>query len=403
MNPLNLLFFGLFFASVGQSILAPVLPPLVRELGLSEFHGGLIMSLSAVMWVITSPMWGRRSDRWGRKPVFVLGMFGYALGVGAFGLVAQLGLNGTFAGMMMLLPLGLIGARMVVGMLFSAAPPTAQAYVAEVTEGPSRTAAIAFIAAAGSVGTVLGPVIGAAVVPMGLVAPIFLSAVLAAIAGVVVALWLPRVQPRLKKGEAPPPRLRARDSRLWPYLALGVTVTTTLSAVQITAPFYFQDRLLLGAQETTQMVGLAMMGSGAATLFSQLVLVRRFQWPPLTLLRIGIPVVATAMLLMISATNFPMLALALTLQGLGMGLALPGYQSATIFAVMPQEQGSVAGLNSSMGGLGGVFGPLFGTGLYEFHMLLPYLFCLIALGLGLLLLWMHPRMRPARIPAPDAI
>ncbi|MBZ0294093.1 MAG: MFS transporter [Anaerolineae bacterium] len=403
MNPVNLLFFGLFFASIGQSILAPVLPPLIRELGLSEFHGGLIMSLSAVVWVIASPIWGRRSDIWGRKPVFVMGVFGYALGVGAFGTVAQLGLNGAFMAILPLLPLALIGARMLVGLLYSAAPPTAQAYVAEVTDGPARTAAIAFIAAAGSVGTVLGPVIGAVVVPLGLVAPIFLSAGLAAVAGIVVALRLPRVKPRIQKGDAPAPRVRVRDHRVWPYLVIGVTITTTLSAVHFTAAFYFQDRLLLNAQETTQLVGLAMMGSGAATLFSQLVLVRRFQWSPVILLRVGIPLVVIAMLTMISATTFPVLLLALILQGLGMGLALPGYQSATIFAVLPQEQGAVAGLNSSIGGLGGVFGPFFGTGLYEFHMLLPYLFCLVALSLGLLLLWVHPRMRPARAAAPGIV
>ena len=403
MNPIYILFFGLFCTSIGQSILAPVLPPLVRELGLSEFHGGLIMTLSAVVWVITSPMWGRRSDTWGRKPVFVLGVFGYALGVGMFGLVAQLGLNGVFDGFLPLLLLALIGARMLVGLLFSAAPPTAQAYVAEVTEGQARTAASALLAAAFSVGTVIGPVIGAAVVPLGLTAPVFTSAALALLAGVLVAARLPRVQPRLKKGDAPAPRVGVRDSRVWPYLLLGVCITTTLSSVQFTVAFYFQDRLVLNAQETTQFVGLAMMGSGLATLFSQLVLVRKLKWPPLMLLRVGLPVVFVGLLTLLFATSFPGLALALMLQGLGMGLAMPGYQTATITAVTPAEQGGMAGLNSAVGGLGGVFGPFFGTALYEINMFLPYMFCLVALVGGLILLWTHPRMRSARLAVSGTI
>ena len=57
MNPVYTLFIGLFSVYIGQSILAPVLPPLVRELGLSELHGGLIMTVSSIMWVIFSPLW----------------------------------------------------------------------------------------------------------------------------------------------------------------------------------------------------------------------------------------------------------------------------------------------------------------------------------------------------------
>ncbi len=395
MKPIHVLFFGLFCAYIGQSILAPVLAPAVRELGLSESQGGLIMALSAVVWVLASPIWGRRSDVWGRKPVFVLGLFGYALGVGVFGLVIHLGLNGFLSGSLMALLLVLIGARMLVGALFSAAPPTAQAYVADVTEGPARTAGIAMIAAASGLGTIFGPVFGTLLVPLGLVAPIFFSSALALVAALVVAWKLPHSQPRIRKGDAPAPRIRPNDPRVWPFLALGVTLTTTLSAIQFTVAFYFQDRLLLTAQETTQLVGIGLMASGVATLFSQLVLVRRFQWPPLVLLRIGLPLVVLAVVTMISATTFPLLVLALVFQGLGMGLAMPGYQSGTTFAVTPREQGAVAGLNSSIGGLGFVFGPLFGTSLYEVNMLLPYLFCLVALVCGLLLLWLHPRMRPS--------
>lgn len=402
MNPIYILFSGLFCAYVGQSILAPVLSPIVRELGLSESQGGLIMALSAVVWVLTSPVWGRRSDFWGRKPVFVLGLFGYGLGVGVFGLVIQLGLNGVFEGSLMLLLVLLILARAIVGALFSAAPPTAQAYVADVTEGSARTAGIALIASATSLGTIFGPVVGAVVVPLGLVAPILVSSALAIGAALVVGFWLPRAQPRAKRGDAPMPRISPRDQRVWPFLALGVTLTTALSAVQFTVAFYFQDRLALNAQETTQLVGLGLMASGAATLFSQLVLVRFFRWPPAMLLRIGLPLVLAALLTLISATTFPALVLALILQGVGMGLAMPGYQSGTTFAVSPREQGAVAGLNSSIGGLGFVFGPLFGTSLYEVNMLLPYAFCIIAIIGGLALLWLHPRLRVSQTVAQAA-
>ncbi len=90
---------AMFSTYLGISILAPVLPPLMRQLGLSELHGGLILTASSIAWVLFSPWWGRRSDVLGRKRVILLGMGGYTLGVASFAIVMQAGLdgNGIFA------------------------------------------------------------------------------------------------------------------------------------------------------------------------------------------------------------------------------------------------------------------------------------------------------------------
>lgn len=42
------MFFSVFVATVGLMIIAPVMPPLIRELGLKEIHSGLIVSLGSV-------------------------------------------------------------------------------------------------------------------------------------------------------------------------------------------------------------------------------------------------------------------------------------------------------------------------------------------------------------------
>jgi MFS family permease len=129
----------MFSSYLGISILAPVLPPLMRELGLSELQGGLILTGSSIMWVIFSPWWGRRSDVSGRKPVILLGLGGYALGVLCFALVTQAGLDGVIASATLTWLL-LVGARLIVGLLFSAAGPAAQAAEApvEARTAPSR-------------------------------------------------------------------------------------------------------------------------------------------------------------------------------------------------------------------------------------------------------------------------
>ncbi|MBZ0299432.1 MAG: MFS transporter [Anaerolineae bacterium] len=394
MNPVYVIFLGLFSVYIGQSILAPVLPPLVRELGLTELQGGLIMTFSSIMWVIFSPMWGRRSEVWGRKPVFLLALIGYAVGVGAFGLVMQLGLDQVIVPSLLVWLL-LVGTRMIVGTVFSGAPPAAQAYVADTTTGADRTTAIGVISAASGVGTILGPALGAAVVGFGLVAPIFLSALLPLAGVLVVALLLPAAAPRMKRGQ-PLAQIRARDTRLWPILLIGTAITTTMSLVQFTIAFYFQDRLQLTGPETAQAVGTALMASGVAALFAQFVLLRVLRWSSLSLLHLGLPLTLISLLLLLVSSNFGLLALALIVNGLGTGLAVPSFRSAITFAVEPHEQGAAAGLTSGVTGLGYVFGPALGTGLYAVNLLLPYLFGIAVLVGGMALLVIHPRTRVVR-------
>jgi MFS family permease len=393
VNPVYVLFLGMFSVYIGQSILAPVLPPLVRELGLSEVQGGLIMTFSSIVWVIFSPMWGRRSEVWGRKPVFMLAMLGYSIGVAAFAVVMQLGLDKVIVPSMLVWIL-LVGTRMIVGTLFSGAPPAAQAYVADTTTGAQRSTAMGVISAAGGLGTILGPALGAAVIGFGLVAPIFMSAVLPLIGLIAVALLLPAVKPRLLKGQQPW-RISTRDPRVWPILLVGLAVTTSISINQFTIGFYFQDRLALDAAETARSVGTALVASGVAALFAQMVLIRRLRVTPLALLRVGIPLMLVALVLLIISRDFTMLTLALIVDGLGTGLAFPSYRSAITFVVEPHEQGAAAGLTSSVGGLGYVFGPFIGTALYDVHMLLPYICGMVVLVSGLTLLLMHPRTRVA--------
>jgi len=66
MAPLTLLFVTLFNSILGLSVLFPVLAPLGRTLGLSEFEIGSLTGAYALMQLVFSPFWGRLSERRGR-------------------------------------------------------------------------------------------------------------------------------------------------------------------------------------------------------------------------------------------------------------------------------------------------------------------------------------------------
>jgi MFS family permease len=77
----------------------------------------------------------------------------------------------------------------------------------------------------------------------------------------------------------------------------------------------------------------------------------------------------------------------MTLQGLGQALTLPGVMSGLSLSVDEDEQGAVAGLNSSSQALARTLGPVLGTGLYQLRPELPYLFgaALLVCVLGFLM------------------
>lgn len=390
MKAAYILFTGLFSVNIGQSILGPVLPPLIRELGLTELHGGLIMGLSAVVWVIFSPIWGRRSEVWGRKPVFLMSLIGYTLGVGTFGVVMQMGLDGIFATSLLTWVL-LVLARMIVGTLYSGSIPSSLAYIADTTTGQERTNALGIISAAGSLGRIFGPAVGGLVIGVGLVAPIFLSALLPLIGAGLVLLMLPSVKPNIKKGQIPP-RISPLDKRVWRILVIGLSVSTIMSLVHFSIAFLFQDRLQLSTTETAQAVSLAFVASGCAALFTQTVLIRTFEWSPDMLMRVGLPTLLGSTLLLVIGETFFVLSLGLFIQGFGLGFAFPGYTSAMTFSVNDKEQGAAAGLLSAMGGTGGIIGPIIGTGLYGIQPAYPYILAVIILVIGMAVLITSPHV-----------
>ncbi len=356
-----LLFITLFNSILGLSILFPIIGPLARELGLTEFQTGLFSTAYAFMQFLMSPYWGRMSERWGRKPVLMLGILGFGVSFFLFAFVAQLRLAGVLdVGTTFWL---LLLARLLGGALSSATLPTAQAYVADVTGRADRTSGMALIGAAFGLGVILGPGIGGLLAKLHLLAPVYFSAGLAFFNALFV--WLALPEPKRHVHAGPLPVLRPTDPRVWPLLLTGFAISLASVAMETTVAFYFQDVLRLDAKDTAAAVATALVIYGVVAVFIQGFLVRRFKWPPRVLLDVGLPLAFFGYVLFVVSRTFAGLASALTLQGAGQGLASPGVTAGLSLAVNENEQGAVAGLNSSAQALGRMLGPIVGTGLYD--------------------------------------
>ena len=371
------LLFSLVSVGMGFTVLFPILAPLGREMGLSEIQITTIIGSSGLVVFLTSPIWGRRSDAWGRKRVLLCGLFGFSAGTFLFNSVLYLGLAGILTGS--LLFIALVIARVTHASVMSASMPAANAYMADITDAASRTRGMAVAGAANNIGTILGPAVAGLAV-ISLLTPLWVMAAIAFLNGLFV--WRFLEEPPKHQTPVVRDRLKYSDPRILPFIIIGIAMFTGMGLVQQTMGFRFQDALGLSAAETAQNFGFAMMLSGASSLFSQAVIVQRFNLAPFTLLRFAIPILIVAFTMMALLETQLWLTIAMMVQGLGMGLASPGFTAGASLAVSPEEQGAVAGVAGSCGPLGFTLGPFIGGALYTLSPTAPYFF---AAGLFLIL------------------
>jgi len=361
---------SLVIMGMGFSVLFPVLAPLGRELGLSDFQITSIISISSLTVFLSTPHWGRISDRFGRKRIMMVGIFGFAGGTILFNSVLELGLRGYLVGIPLFVTL--IIARMAHAGIMSAGMPAATAYMADITDLAGRTKGMGASGAANNIGSMLGPVLSGLAV-ISLLAPLWVIAILAFLNGLFVWRFLPE-SPHKPTKIKPKSRLKYTDPRILPFVIVGVCMFTGFALVQQTMGFRFQDALNLSAGETAQTFGIAMMFSAGASLFAQTFIVQRLNVRPFTLLKLAMPLLIIAFTMMAIVDTQLMLTVAMSILGFGMGLAGPGFMSGASMAVAPEEQGSVAGVAGSCGPLGFTIGPFLGGLMYQYQPTLPYAF-----------------------------
>jgi MFS family permease len=358
---------SLVSVGMGFTVLFPVLAPLGREIGLTEFQITAIIAASSLTVFLSSPVWGRVSDRWGRKRVMLVGMFGFSAGTVLFNSTLYAGLNGALTGTVLFA--ALVATRMLHATVMAAAMPAANAYMADITSPANRTRGMGAAGAANNVGSILGPAV-AALAFISLLTPLWVMAAVAFLNGLFVWRFLP--EPPRQGSAALRPRMRYTDSRILPFVVVGVTMFTGMALVQQTMGFRFQDALNLNAADTARTVGVAMMLSAVSSLVAQAFVVQRLSLPPFSLLRLALPLLIVAFSVMALVESRLWLTVAMMIQGFGMGLAGPAFMAGASLAVSAEEQGAVAGVAGSCGPLGFTLGPLLGGALYQWAPELPY-------------------------------
>lgn len=392
---IRLVLTAVFLVYLAQMTLNPIIAPLSREVGLAEWQVGVTISAAALMLVTTSQLWGRRSQSWGRKPVLVAALVFGALTTALFALVSWLGMIGAITGGVLFVLFVLLRG-VGFGTAIAAVPPTAQAYIADVTDDEAtRVKGMAGVGAVQGTAMIGGSIVGGVLAAFGLLTPLIVVPVML-IAGFVIVATRLRREPRTTLIEQPR-SVRPTDARVWPFLLAGFGIFTSLGFIQVIIGFIVQDRLDLDANAAGLLTGAALLVAGIGTVIAQAVIVPRSGWGPATLLRVGGVTSVAGFLLLIPDIGSVALFASLGIIGLGIGLAMPGYTAGPTLLVDRDEQGGLAGLSAANMGLTFVVAPTAGTALYGLWPPLPVIVGTAIMTAVTIFVLAHPRFR--RLPA----
>lgn len=379
-NPRSYLVLLLTVTAYGvvNNVVFSLLPLVGVRLGLTAPQLTLVGSCAALMVFLVSPWWGRRSDIWGRRRSILIGVVGYCLSailllaIFTAGMAGQLQSDTLYA--------TLFASRLLQAFLIAAMLPAITAYVIDITAPDERAVGLSQTGAAHGLGAIAGPSL-VALAAWHLLLPLYAAVGVALVIAVLVYRYLvePTRLPSALPTDMPAARLGYFDHRYRHLLLAGVIIYLGMAVSTQMMGFYLPKILELDTSQAAMPLGLTQAAMAASTVFGQLVLVQRLSWPPLKLLRSGIPMMALGFLLLATAFSLAQFMVGAMLLGLGLGIAGPGFSAAVSLSVRPGEQGAIAGLLAACPAFGYVLGP-FGAGLlYEWHPRLPFVLVIILL------------------------
>ncbi len=376
-----ILIIGLVIYGTGFSLLYIIFAPLSRSIGLSTNQFGIIIAISNVVLVFSSYFWGKKSQSIGRKPVFVIGLFSYAIAYALFAFGIQIGIWGLLASWQLFSLLFVI--RLLYGALIGGIQPAATAYMSDSTDANTRIKGMALIGMATGIGTMIGPIIGGGLVFIHPIFPMYFGAGIAVLGAILSMIFL--IEPLQKETVSKQTNLKFYDKRIMPYLIGWALVFLVFTATQVIAAFFIEDQLGVSTQkEIIKATSISLLSMALTTTLMQAVVLQIINVSPKTLLRLCFFIFGGVLFMIPMIKSLGYFYLSFAGIGIAFSMVTPGLNSAATLSVEDHEQGEVAGLLAAAPVVGMIFGPTIGALLYTINTSYPFLFgSLVAISLGI--------------------
>jgi MFS family permease len=339
-----LIIFGVtLLAVMAVSSIAPALPAIVRDLGISKLQVGLLITAFTLPGVVLSPFLGVLADRFGRKRILVPSIFLFGVAGAACALTRDFNV--------------LLVLRVFQGMGGAALGALNVTIIGDLYSGSRRTAAMGLNASVLSIGTASYPLIGGALASLGWYYPFYLPLV-AIPMGLIVLTALRNPEPRNIEG------FKDYLRGTWGYLknlkvaalfAAGVLTFIILYGAILT---YFALLLDESFHASAFTIGLVMSVMALTTAIVSSQLGRMVRWfSEATLIKAAFAIYALALALIPLMPSLWFLLIPMIIFGIAMGINMPSIQTLVAGLAPMEYRAAFMSINATMLRLGQTVGP----------------------------------------------
>tara|TARA_B100000941_G_scaffold60619_1_gene39922 strand:- start:1516 stop:2706 length:1191 start_codon:yes stop_codon:yes gene_type:complete len=362
--------FGLFTVGLGQSFVFVLVPPLARDLGLSEIQTSSIFAISALAWATTSAFWGRTSDKYGRRNIAILGLVGYSISLIA--LITPLFLaQKNLLNVTLLFPALVLG-RLINGLVGSATRPASFAYIADITSKDNRTVKFARLESSFLLGTVAGPLVGGFLFLISNETPFYVFSMLAFIAAIGIYRKLDSVT-KTKNTVKKLNKIYWYSSTIWPFLAFAAVLSLCQASLLQSIGFYITD-LYSDFDNLPTLISMTFALLSISTIVSQYIFTDAFPMNNFNLLLFGTLLLIFSYFTMAFYQTISVYYLSIIVLGFGFGMTRPALASSLSLAQSPENQGSAAGYLGSVIPIGHMTTPFIAMPIYSINPAYLYYF-----------------------------
>ncbi len=344
-----------FIMVLGNSMLIPVLPKMMKVMHLSLFQVGLIITIFSIPAGIIIPFAGALSDRIGRRVIMTPALLLYGIaGLGA-GVSSWLVPNPYY---------WIMGFRLLQGIGAGGTYQLAMAVAGDMFQSQKRAQALGILEAANGLGKVISPISGSLLALIIWFAPFFVYGLLSF--PVALAIWFfikepdPKPQGGLNKyWQGLKTTLATKSGSILTTFLGGAVVLFILFGVLSYLADILEKNFGYGEFARGLIIAIPVLASALTSYVSGTVLQKRLaQWSrPVVVLGMSLIALSMAIEPFFVTVNLYIAMGILVFQGIGTGSVLPSINTLVTSATTSRERGVVTSLYGSVRFFGVAMGP----------------------------------------------
>ncbi|WP_268625385.1 MFS transporter [Paenibacillus alvei] len=378
---LALVLFNLFIAYVGIGLAVPVMPSIAKEMHLSGQMVGYMISAFAFAQLLASPFTGVWVETLGRKKMIVFGLCLFSFSEILFGI-------GTQAWV-------LFASRILGGISDAFIMPAVITYIADRTSIENRAKVLGYQAAAISAGFIIGPGLGGFIAELGIRAPFFFAAAFAFIAAIFSIFLLQESlsQEQMEKNRAQHIRVNffaemkksVQSVYFVPFLIVFV-LAFGLAAYEMMFSLFVDAKFGFTAKDIAFIITIgSILGVVAQILFFEKMVAK---FGEKNIIHASLVIVALFIMATVFVSSYLAIMVVTSIVFFACDILRPAVTS-LLSKMAGENQGFVAGMNSTYTSLGIIAGPAIGGFLFDLNINAPYMFAAVILLAALVMstLW----------------